>query len=165
MLWASIALAGLSASLASLPGCRDCVRRFELDPVIADLHRFDKQRAALSSQRKILMDRISEFQDKIYVNQKAAADLLRLDLLARTRRYLKAYRKIRVRTRPVRRIYRKELDAIETLEKAYRILLPALDSRDSDQIRVGLRLNDLARRELRAAKLAYQKFHRKFEKK
>ena len=150
--------------LVNQGGCRDCVRRFELDPVVSDLKTFEKQRAALAKQRKMLMDRIAEFQDKVYVNQKAAADLLRLDLLARTRRYLAAYRKIKVRTRSVRRVYHKELGALETLEKAYSTLLPALDKHDSPGIRRGLKLDEQAIRQLKAADLALQRLHRKFEK-
>ncbi len=162
---AGLAILLLASILPTGPtGCRDCVRRFELDPVAVDLRQFEKQRGALAHERKMLMERIAEFQDKVYVNQQAAADLLRLDLLERTRRYLHAYRKIQVHSKPVRRIYVRELQAIKTLETAYRTLLPALDKQDAPGIRKGLKLDEQAIRRLRAAKLALQRLHRKFEK-
>ena len=154
----------LAAAFGSWSGCRSCVHRFELDPVEADVRRLEEQRARLAPERRELAERIQEFRDKVYVNQHAALDLLKLDLTERTRRFVARLRKIRVRTRPVRRVWRRELEAYEELAEAFSILQQAFQDEDNDRIRRGLALYERGLKDLESSRLALQRLRRKFSR-
>ena len=151
--------------LTTAPACsRGCVRSCDLDPVESDLRHFLSQRNDLADKRRALSARMKEFDDKVFVNQEAAADLLRTDLVARTDAFAKRYRQVSVKSRSVTRVYRRELAGYQTLARAYHILLDGLSSRNPAKIRKGLRLKDQGARQIKGAVLALQKLERKFRK-
>jgi len=151
--------------MSLVPACsRGCVRSCDLDPVESDLRHFLKQREDMADQRRGLLARMKEFDDKVFVNQEAAADLLRADLVARADAFAKRYGHMTVKSRSVKRVYRKELAGYRTLARAYHILLDGLSTRNSAKIRKGLRLKDQGTRQMKGAALALQKLERKFRK-
>lgn len=140
----------------------DCVRRCGLDPVEVDLKRYKKQRAELSQETNELMSRVDEFEDKVFVNQRAALDLLRADLTERTSVFARKFAGIRVETDVVREVYEKELEGYKNLAKAYRVLQNAFETNDASSIRKGLKLREKGLRLVRGAEMELNKLERKY---
>ena len=164
--FAPVPLAALAGLILFSPGCQaDCVRRCQLDPVEQDLNRWKSQRAALAEQRRELMQRVREFDDKVFVNQKAALDLLRADLAKRCADFVKRLRAVKVGTAAVHRAHRLELDGFAKLAESYSILQSAFETENASGIRRGLKTRQRALRLIRGAEVARQKLERKYWRK
>ena len=117
--------------LSWITGCQaDCVQRCHLDPVEQDLKRWKEQRAALAKDRRRLMERVREFEGKVFVNQKAALDLLKDDLTSRCEKFVGRLKAVRVKTTTVGRVHRRELRGFSRLTDSYRILQKAFEGED-----------------------------------
>lgn len=126
------------------------------------MKRLKSQRAALAKQRRELMERVREFEDKVFVNQKAAYDLLRADLARRCTDFAERLKAVKVRTAPVRRAHRLELNGFAKLAQSYSILQTAFETENASGIRRGLRTRQRALRLIRGAEVARQKLERKY---
>lgn len=142
----------------------DCVSRCGLDPVEVDLKRFKKQRRQINPHRRALMARVKEFEDKVFVNQRAALDLLRADLTDRAASFAKKFAGMEIETQTVGKVYRRELKGYEKLAEAYSILQTAFETNDAALIRKGLRLRKEGLRAIKGAAMARNKLERKYWK-
>lgn len=143
--------------------CRsDCVRRCGLDPIEVDLNRFKTQKAGISEETKMLKARVDEFEDKVFVNQRAALDLLRVDLVSRSAEYVRKFARMEIKTDVVKEIYEKELNGYKKLAEAYRILQNAFETNDSSLIRKGLSLREKGLHLVRGAEIDLNKLERKY---
>ncbi len=140
----------------------DCVRRCGLDPVEVDLKRYKKQREELSQETSELMARVDEFEDKVFVNQRAALDLLRADLTERASLFARKFAGISVETDVVREVYEKELEGYKNLAKAYRVLQNAFETNDASSIREGLELREKGLRLVKGSEIELNKLERKY---
>ena len=151
------------ALLFFVSGCQaDCVRRCHLDPVEQDLNRWKSQRAKLGPERTKLISRVKEFEDKVFVNQKAALDLLKADLTHRCTRFALKLSEIKVKTRTVGRVHKKELKGFRRLAESYRILQTAFEVEDAKGIRRGLSIRQQALRLIRGAEQGKKKLERQY---
>jgi hypothetical protein len=149
--------------LSTAASCRsDCVSRCGLDPVEEDLKRFKAQRRELHAQRGKLMQRVREFEDKVFVNQRAALDLLRTDLTQRAARFVRKFAGVEIETRTVGRVYKKELNGYEKLARAYSVLQTAFETNDAELIRKGLHLRKEGLLMLEGAEEARDRLERKY---
>lgn len=153
-------MAGLAVTSVS---CHtDCVSRCGLDPVEVDLKRFKAQRRELRGERRALMQRVDEFEDKVFVNQRAALDLLRADLTERSARFVRAFAGVEIETETVGKVYRKELTGYEKLASAYSTLQTAFETNDASMIRKGLKLREEGLRLIKGANAQRNKLERKY---
>ena len=157
-------LKGILVMVAAwMTGCQaDCVQRCQLDPVEQDLKRWKAQRASLAKHRRKLMERVREFEGKVFVNQKAALDLLKDDLTSRCEKFVGRLKAVRVKTTTVGRVHRRELKGFSRLAESYRILQQAFEGENPSGIKKGLAIRREALRLIRGAELAGQKLERKY---
>ncbi len=143
--------------------CRsDCVTRCGLDPIEVDLNRFKKQKAEIAQDTRDLMARVEEFEDKVFVNQRAALDLLRVDLVSRSSEYVRKLAGMEIKTDVVKDIFEKELKGYEKLALAYRILENAFENNDAAMIRKGLALREKGLHLVKGAETELNELERKY---
>lgn len=144
-------------------GCGvDCARKCHLDPVERDVDRWKSQLSALATQRRELMQRVREFEDKVFVNQKAALDLLKADLAERCSKFVRRLAAVEVETVPVRRVHKREVEGFRNLARSYAILQSAFENENAHGIRRGLQIRRDALVKIRGAELARLKLERKY---
>lgn len=155
-------LATLILVSLSLGSCAK-LARCELDKVRADVLDYERQMKPLAKQEKKLKERITEFEGKVFTNQKAGVDLLRAVLVRATLDFARKLATVKVRSHLLRAPHRQKVAAYQELALAYVQLMEAYPKADFAAIRAGLKKRAEAMRKLDAVDLKIARLIRKYK--